>query len=454
MFRDVTAAVARDTKEAQEPWIHQSVRGRFYFTPIDVLDDNLDLTAGKLARYKKLLAEQQAAEAQMKQLEDQKNASIAQMERQIESLRKKLSQPGAAGGTLDQLVALGKQREQYQRDLDAAKVKAEQERRQRAAEMAELRAQETANRKKKFDAAYAKYRWIADSKYMRDAEKKQAWTLICSNWNVTDAADAPGILFWDDQTGIVSGKPAGPAPGQNLVVDLGGGVDMELAWIEPGSFMMGSPTSEESRGSDEAQHRVTLSKGFWMGKYEVTQEQWEQVMGRNPSNFKGVKNPVEQVSWADCQGFLQKLNGTGVEGNFRLPTEAEWEYACRAGTTTVFHYGEDLDASMANFNGNYPYGRGRKGEYRKKTVQVGSFKPNAWGLYDMHGNVWEWCQDWYGDYPSGGATDPRGASSGSGRVLRGGSWYVYARDCRSASRVGSAPSVRGFVIGFRVLLFR
>jgi sulfatase modifying factor 1 len=249
-----------------------------------------------------------------------------------------------------------------------------------------------------------------------------------------------------------SGK--GPASGQNLVVDLEGGVDMELVWIEPGTFTMGSPSSEESRQDDEAQHRVTLTKGFWMGKYEVTQEQWQQVMGSNPSNFKGAKNPVEQVSWDDCQEFLRKLNGKGVEGDVRLPTEAEWEYACRAGTTTVFHYGDDLDASIANFSGNYPYGRGKKGEYRKKTVTVGTFKPNAFGLYDMHGNVWEWCQDWYDNYPSGIATDPTGPSSGSRRVLRGGAWYDLARRCRSARRLWFVPTFRRYDLGFRVVLCR
>ena len=140
----------------------------------------------------------------------------------------------------------------------------------------------------------------------------------------------------------------------------------------------------------------------------------------------------------------------GISGTCRLPTEAEWEYACRAGTQTVFHDGDSLDATMANFDGNYPYGSGRKGEYRDETVAVGSFKPNAWGLHDMHGNVWEWCADWYGEYPAGLAVDPSGPPSGEDRVLRGGSWGNLARYCRSAYRDGYDPGDRGGFLGFRL----
>jgi len=267
------------------------------------------------------------------------------------------------------------------------------------------------------------------------------------------------------------------AAGETMSVDLGNGVKMELVWIPPGDFVMGSPGGEESRDDDEVQYRVTLTKEFWMGKYEVTQEQWQRVMGNNPSHFKGILNPVETVSWNDCQEFISRLNnlaGAQVTGRdafrdgrldgvspsrtqagvFRLPTEAEWEYACRAGTTTPFHYGNDLDSSMANFNGNYPYGRGSKGPYRVTTVPVGSFRPNAWGLCDMHGNVWEWCQDWYGEYQADGATDPTGPSSGSSRVLRGGSWDGDARVCRSASRGSGGPADRYDVVGFRVVVSR
>jgi formylglycine-generating enzyme required for sulfatase activity len=245
-----------------------------------------------------------------------------------------------------------------------------------------------------------------------------------------------------------------PQSGESMTVDLGGGVKMDFAWIPAGEFLMGSPTSETDRSDTEAQHRVTLSKGFWMGRTEVTQSQWERVMGSNPSNFKGANLPVEMVSWNDCQDFIRQLNGKVEMGNWKasLPTEAQWEYACRAGTTTPFHYGSSLDASMANFDGNYPYGGGAKGEYRQKTTEVGSFRPNAWGLYDMHGNVWEWCQDWYGNYGSEVVRDPTGPDSGSCRVLRGGSWLGDSRLCRSALRGRNEPGFRYVNYGLRLVL--
>ncbi|NCA83577.1 MAG: formylglycine-generating enzyme family protein [Opitutae bacterium] len=254
-------------------------------------------------------------------------------------------------------------------------------------------------------------------------------------------------------------KPKGPSPGDVQTVDLGGGVKLELVWCPAGSYTRGSPANEAGRSDDETQHRVTLTKGFWMGKHEVTQAQWEAVTGSNPSHFKnaGKSAPVESVSWDDCQEFVRKLNARVPGAGFRLPTEAEWEYACRAPSagsgqagTSAFHYGNDLDATMANFDGNYPYGNGRKGEYRQTTVAVGTFRPNAWGLYDMHGNVWEWCQDWYGDYPTGSVTDPAGPGSGSFRVYRGGGWYSSARGCRSASRYGSDPGSRSGILGLRL----
>jgi formylglycine-generating enzyme required for sulfatase activity len=243
---------------------------------------------------------------------------------------------------------------------------------------------------------------------------------------------------------------SGPCPGDTQTYDLGGGVQLEMVYIPPGEFMMGSPANEANRSNDETQHRVKLTKGFWMGKHEVTQEQWERIMGNNPSNFKGVKNPVEQVSWNDCQEFVGKLNGMVSGRRFRLPTEAEWEYACRAETTAPFHYGESLDATMANFDGNYPYGLGAKGEYRQKTVAVGSFQANKWGLYDMHGNVWEWCQDWYGDYPTSAVSDPAGPGAGDVRVIRGGGWVGNAGFCRSAYRSWNGPGNRGDGLGFRL----
>jgi formylglycine-generating enzyme required for sulfatase activity len=230
-----------------------------------------------------------------------------------------------------------------------------------------------------------------------------------------------------------------------------------LRLIPAGSFLMGSPASEIQRTDNEVQHTVRISKPFYMGKYEVTQGQWQKVMGNNPSHFKNVGEsaPVKQVSWNDCHTFMAelcKLEGLPA-GSVRLPTEAEWEYACRAGTQTAFCYADDLDSSMANFDGNYPYGNGSKEKYRERTMSVGSFQPNAWGLYDMHGNVWEWCQDWYGPYGTDDAVDPRGSNLGLVRVLRGGGWYVSAWRCRSANRDYGNPDYAHIHFGFRLVLF-
>ena len=247
-----------------------------------------------------------------------------------------------------------------------------------------------------------------------------------------------------------------PKVGDIKKLDLGGGVTLDLAWIPAGTFTMGSPAGEAERiGNEGPQHEVRFAQGFWMGQTEVTQAQYEQVTGGNPSNWKGANLPVENVSWNDAKEFCRKASQTTGQ-EVRLPSEAEWEYACRAGTTTPFHYGDSLDATMANFDGNYPYGNGRKGEYRQRTTAVKSFRPNAWGLYDMHGNVWEWCEDGYHDSYNGAPRDgsPWLSPAGSYRVLRGGSWYDDARYCRSAYRSGFVPVSANFNFGFRVVLSR
>ena len=214
---------------------------------------------------------------------------------------------------------------------------------------------------------------------------------------------------------------------------------MKFKLIPAGKFTMGE--------GDEA-HEVTLTKPFKMGVHEVTQAQYEQVMKNNPSNFKGADNPVQIVSWEDAVEFCRKLSELPAEkaaGNvYRLPTEAQWECACRAGTTTRFSFGDD-ESDL----GDYAWYRDNSGD---KTHPVGGKKPNAWGLYDMHANVWEWCQDWYGDYPSGSVTDPTGPVGGSRRVIRGGCWYYTAGYCRSAIRYGYEPSYLSTNRGFRVSL--
>ena len=245
----------------------------------------------------------------------------------------------------------------------------------------------------------------------------------------------------------------GPRRGDRKTLTLPGGATMTMIYVAPGSFMMGSPETEEGRDDDETQHHVTLTKGYWLGETEVTQAQWESVMGDNPSRFKGASRPVENVSWEDCQKFIAKVNREARRqfgGDARLPTEAEWEYACRAGTQTAYSWGSSLNGDKANCDGNVPYGTTIKGTYKQETVNVCSYSPNVWGFYDMHGNVYEWCQDWYGKYPSGAVTDPTGQASGVSRVLRGGSWYDFAGYCRSAYRHWNCPGYRINLCGFRL----
>lgn len=229
------------------------------------------------------------------------------------------------------------------------------------------------------------------------------------------------------------------AAGRKVRNNLG----MEFIYIKPGTFMMGSPSHEKGRYNNEKQHQVTLTRGFYMQTTEVTQGQWKAVMGSNPSRFKGDDLPVEQISWNDVQEFIRRLNQREGGDKYRLPTEAEWEYACRAGRTTRFSFGDDESRL-----GEYAWYDGNSGS---RTHPVAQKKPNAWGLYDMHGNVWEWCQDRYGDYPSGSVTDPEGPSSGSYRVIRGGSWVNEPRFVRSANRGRSYPDYRNYNLGFRLL---
>jgi formylglycine-generating enzyme required for sulfatase activity len=228
---------------------------------------------------------------------------------------------------------------------------------------------------------------------------------------------------------------------------------------------MGSPPDEKDRSDDEGpRHEVRISEPFYLGKYPVTQAEYEKVMGTNPSWFSATgkgkdkvagmdtsRFPVEMVSWDDAQEFCRKLSARDSR-KYRLPTEAEWEYACRARTTTPFHFGNALNGDRANCDGNNPYGTATKGTYLERTCRVGSYRPNAFGLYDVHGNVWQWCQDWYGKeyYNESTNVDPQGPSSGDARVVRGGSWYYRAGHCRAAYRVRDAPSVRREFCGFRV----
>jgi formylglycine-generating enzyme required for sulfatase activity len=242
-------------------------------------------------------------------------------------------------------------------------------------------------------------------------------------------------------------------PQSSFTEDLGNGVKLEMIAIPGGTFWMGSPANEAERDSDEGpQHQVTVPN-FFMGKYPLTQAQYQAIMGHNPYYFKGNNRPVENVSWDDAVLFCQKLSQrTGK--NYRLPSEAEWEYACRAGTKTPFSFGDNITTDLVNYNGTYPYKSAPKGKYREQTTDVGTFPPNPFGLYDMHGNVWEWCEDdWHENYidaPTyGSAWNSRSGSNN--KLLRGGSWGGNARICRSANRHRNSRVNRSTYYCFRVV---
>ncbi len=257
-------------------------------------------------------------------------------------------------------------------------------------------------------------------------------------------------------------------------------IGMQLVLIPAGEFQMGSK-NELGRNADEEQRPVKITRAFYMGVYEVTQGEYQAVMGTNPSYFSAggegapavegmdtSRFPVENVTWDEAVEFCRRLSELPAEKEagrvYRLPTEAEWEYACRAGTTTPFNVGESLASTQANFDGNYPYLKQEdvykgvdpatlKGPFLRRTTTVGSYSPNAFGLYDMHGNVWEWCADWYSPvyYKSSPVEDPPGPESGTHRIVRGGSWYWFAAGCRSAARKERNPAERRNTDGFRVV---
>ena len=240
---------------------------------------------------------------------------------------------------------------------------------------------------------------------------------------------------------------------QQKIEHLGNDIKLEIVYIPGGSFLMGSPTEEVGRYSDEGpQHRVTLQP-FYMSKYPITQDQYQVIMGNNPSRFRGGRCPVETVSWHDATEFCEKLSQkTGRD--YRLPSESQWEYACRAGTTTPFYFGETITPDFANYYGNSSYGNGPKGKYRQQTTYVGIFPPNAFGLYDMHGNVWEWCADEWHDNYDGAPTDGSVWLDGNKNrsPLRGGSWVYCPYYCRSAIRSLFLPrDVHNYDFGFRVV---
>ena len=291
-----------------------------------------------------------------------------------------------------------------------------------------------------------------------------AFTSRAIGQQILEKGRSPSLKPFSFEVATVNAKgeeaPRQPKEAKAFVENLGNGAMLEMVAIPGGSFQMGSLATEKDRYDDESpQHPVSVS-AFLMGRYVVTQAQYEAITGKNLSNFKGAKRPVEEVSWNEAQEFCKKLSQkTGRK--YRLPSEAEWEYACRAGTTTPFHFGETITTDLANYQGTDSifgttgnYGEGPKGKYRAQTTEVGIFPPNAFGLCDMHGNVWEWCEDVYHTTYEGAPMDGSawnvGGESGR-RVLRGGSWFNSPRYCRSAARVSNDAGVRDVNYGFRVV---
>jgi formylglycine-generating enzyme required for sulfatase activity len=276
----------------------------------------------------------------------------------------------------------------------------------------------------------------------RDEASGHGWF----RWLLKKFASSPPELNPKNE-GVV--QPSSIANPSRLMETRTNSIGMQFRLIRPGTFLMGSPESENGRHEDEMQHQVTLTRPFFLGLYPVTQEEYRRVMGGNPKGFKGNRHPMKAMNWKDAIKFIERLNRLESEKSsgrvYRLPTEAEWEYACRAGTATAYCFGNsksELDK----------YAWYKKNSAAVGTRPVGEKLPNAWGLFDMHGNVLEWCSDWYGKYPHGAVTDPVGPSSRSRRVFRGGSYSFDAEFCRSAYRNWYDPAIRNDNFGFRLAL--
>jgi len=308
---------------------------------------------------------------------------------------------------------------------------------------------------------------------------------VSQNQKTPENSAPPQRLTGDFETVTVDDKgqiiKRTPAKAEFFKEDLGNGVALDMVAIPAGEFLMGTADTERDTiireqtrhgnssqedatkwtASEMPQHRVKVPE-FWMGKFTVTQAEWRQVAGLpkvkldlnlDPSNFKGAKLPVEQVSWEQAVEFCDRLS-VKTSKTYSLPSEAEWEYACRAGTTTPFYFGETITTDLVNYNGTNPYGNAPKGENREQTTEVGAFPPNGFGLYDMHGNVWEWCADpWHDNYQDAPTDGSVWTTNGNNeiRVIRGGSWNDYPVDCRSAFRGNVSPRETYFIIGFRIV---
>ncbi len=528
-LRVVSGEVQQASGGRQIPWRSSNLTQGFTFVPAPT---TVELESEHKSRGQLLgtLEAQQAEMDRQRKVEEAvilaKQAEITEMEQKIKAAQAKMNAAGkdGASGDFGTIMNMIDTKEKQAAELVDMRRKADEARRQREAELAQLAEAERTKRTKALDADLARFRKAVSSEHGA-AMKDAAWAALLKKWNVADvvvgdeseltfkifpeklasAAEAAAKRAFADgdrlvleafvsqypqhprvaearrQINLIPPWASGSGKDQygfwaNLIV---AGVTQRFRWIAPGMFTMGSLQVEKDAAvqadakadllKDEIPHQVTLTKGYWLADSACTQALWQAVTRSNPAKFTdSLHNPVEQVSWNDCQQFLISLNGRVKGGGFALPTEAQWEYACRAGTTTAFNFGTTITTDQVNYDGNFPFGVAAKYPFRgtskgldpadgfvlilnrQKTVPVKSLPPNAWGLYEMHGNVWQWCADWYGDYPSGAVSDPTGPSSGSRCVSRGGSWYSVAWLCRSAKRSCSAPDYRLNNLGFRL----
>ncbi len=384
-----------------------------------------------------------AEEARKKEAKEiaKRERELAELDARIMEMRKRLGTPMSKDDdSLDTMLAMVRQKENQQQRLEELKKKRQDEEARRLAEIERLKSEKRGKLIAALEEDIRKYQEIVSSPFGKGM-KEAAWNSLVAKYPEAveglDTGDTKGLINKVKRSTVES--------------TYTNSIGMKFVLIPECTFTMGSPSDEMGRRNDERQHRVTLSKGFYIQATEVTQGQWQAIMGNNPSYFKncGDNCPVELVSWNDCQEFIRRLNEKEGNNKYRLPTEAEWEYACRAGSTTAFSSG-GITELKCGYNPNLDAIGWYCGNSGKKSHPVAQKNPNACGLYDMHGNVWEWCQDWYEDYPTGQVTDPKGPSSGESRVFRGASWRDSAGYCRSANRGWSYPDDRLYHLGFRV----
>jgi len=413
-------------------------------------DSRLDASPSEAAKREKELERLQKLEADDKEAKIKEAEEIAKQERELAELDAKIEETRERLGTrtektddrLNALFAMARKKKEQQTRLDELKKKRQEEEERRLAEIVQLRETRRIELISALEEDIRKYQEIASSPSGKDM-KEDAWKSLVSKY-----PEAAKDLETGDTNRLLSN-----VKWANAERTFTNSIGIKFVLIPPGAFMMGSPTDEPGREDNEKQHSVTISKGYYMQATEVTQGQWRAIMGDSPSYFKdcGDDCPVEKVSWYDAQEFIKKLNDKEGTDKHRLPTEAEWEYACRAGSTTAFANG-GITEKECGCDPNLDAIGWYCGNSEAQPHPVAQKKPNAWGLYDMHGNVWEWCQDWYGDYLLGNVTDPKGPLSGKHRVFRSGGWGINAEGCRSAYRLRNKPGNRYHFGGFRVTM--